>query len=127
VSYAISGDLPIVLLHISRQDHIDLARQLIQAHAYWRSRGLAVDLVIWNEDHANYRQALQEQITGLISSVTGLIRLNVPAASLSVCWIRFPLKTESSFNRSPVVLSDQRGTLSDQLNRRDLLEIRYRR
>jgi hypothetical protein len=33
--------------------------------------------VIWNEDHANYRQSVAEQITGLISSVTGLIRLNV--------------------------------------------------
>ena len=36
--------------------NIDLVRQLVQAHAYWRLKGLAVDLVIWNEDHAGYRQ-----------------------------------------------------------------------
>ena len=29
--------------------NIDLVRQLVQAHAYWRLKGLAVDLVIWNE------------------------------------------------------------------------------
>ena len=50
--YAISGDLPIVLLQISDVVNLDLVRQLVQAHAYWRLKGLTVDLVIWNEDHA---------------------------------------------------------------------------
>ncbi len=44
--YAISGDLPIVLLQLSAQAHWQLARQLIRAHAYWRNMGLRVDLVI---------------------------------------------------------------------------------
>jgi cyclic beta-1,2-glucan synthetase len=66
--YSISGDLPIVLLQIGDPANIDLVRQLVQAHAYWRLKGLAVDLVIWNEDHAGYRQLLQEQILGLISA-----------------------------------------------------------
>ena len=48
--YSISGDLPIVLLRIADPANIDLVRQLVQAHAYWRLKGLAVDLVIWNED-----------------------------------------------------------------------------
>lgn len=66
--YAISGDLPIVLLKIAEQSHIDLVRQLIHAHTYWRLKGLAVDLVIWNEDYAGYRQILHDQIMGLIAS-----------------------------------------------------------
>ncbi len=66
--YAISGDLPIVLLHISDAASIDLVRQMVQAHAWWRLKGLAVDLVIWNEERDVYRQRLQEQILGLISS-----------------------------------------------------------
>ena len=41
---------------------------MAQAHAYWRIKGLAVDLIIWNEDHSGYRQALQDQIIGLISA-----------------------------------------------------------
>jgi cyclic beta-1,2-glucan synthetase len=53
--YAISGDLPIVLLQIGNADNIDLARQLVQAHAWWRLKGLAVDLVIWNEERDIYR------------------------------------------------------------------------
>ena len=66
--YAISGDLPIVLLQIGDAANIELVRQLVQAHAYWRLKGLAVDLVIWNEDRAGYRQLLQDQIMGLIAA-----------------------------------------------------------
>ena len=48
-------------------EKIDLVRQLIQAHAYWRAKGLAVELVILNEDVSLYRQTLQDQITALIA------------------------------------------------------------
>lgn len=67
-SHAISGDLPMVLCQIADQANIALVQQLVQAHAYWRLKGLTVDLVIWNEDHAGYRQPLQEQILGLIAA-----------------------------------------------------------
>ncbi|HEY6184836.1 MAG TPA: hypothetical protein VIW67_21510, partial [Terriglobales bacterium] len=66
--YSISGDLPIVLLQIGDMANIALVRQLVQAHAYWKLKGLAVDLVIWNEDHAGYRQLLQERITDLVAA-----------------------------------------------------------
>ena len=66
--YSISGDLPIVLLRIGDSAKIELVRQMAQAHAYWRIKGLAVDLIVWNEDHSGYRQALQDQIIGLISA-----------------------------------------------------------
>jgi cyclic beta-1,2-glucan synthetase len=66
--YAISGDLPIVLLQIGDMENIDLVRQLVQAHAYWRLKGLVVDLVIWNEDRAGYRQLLQERVMDLVAA-----------------------------------------------------------
>jgi cyclic beta-1,2-glucan synthetase len=66
--YSISGDLPIVLLRIRESAHTELVRQLVQAHAYWRRRGLQVDLVIWNEDHSGYRQVLHDQIMALIAA-----------------------------------------------------------
>jgi cellobiose phosphorylase len=66
--YTISGDLPIVLLRIADPTNFDLVRELVKAHAYWRLKGLAVDLVIWNEDQAGYRQPLQDQIMALIAA-----------------------------------------------------------
>ncbi|HWQ18918.1 MAG TPA: glucoamylase family protein [Methanotrichaceae archaeon] len=69
-AYGISGDLPIVLLKVSDQSGLDLVRQLLKAHAYWRMMGLSADLVIWNEDQGGYRQTLHDAIMGLISSST---------------------------------------------------------
>ncbi|NMM39135.1 MAG: hypothetical protein HHJ09_16845 [Glaciimonas sp.] len=65
--YAISGDLPIVLLRMSNPANIELARQLIQAHAYWRLKGLAVDLVIIGEDRDGH-PPLKEQIAQFITA-----------------------------------------------------------
>jgi len=71
-SYSVSGDLPIVLLQIEDSSNIDLVKRLIQAHAYWRLKGLMVDLVIWNEDHGGYRQVLQNEIQALIAPALGM-------------------------------------------------------
>jgi len=65
-----------------RPANIELVRQLVQAHAYWRLKGLAVDLVIWNEDHAGYRQDLHDQIMGLIAAGTEANVTDRPEASL---------------------------------------------
>ena len=60
--FAVSGDLPIVLLHIGNLKRIDLVKQVLEAHAYWQIKGLRVDLVILNKDFSGYRTVLQDQI-----------------------------------------------------------------
>jgi cyclic beta-1,2-glucan synthetase len=123
-SYAISGDLPIVLVQIKSQENIELVRQLVQAHAYWRAKGLAVDLVIWNEDHAGYRQVLQEQIIGLISSVTGAHAIDRPGGIFVRLADQVSNEDRVLFQSvARVILSDSSGTLAEQINRRDLLEV----
>ncbi|MDP1707947.1 MAG: glucoamylase family protein [Gammaproteobacteria bacterium] len=66
--FGISGDLPIVKLRIGNLNRIDLVKQVLQAHAYWRMKGLAADLVIVNEDFSGYRATLQDLIMGLINA-----------------------------------------------------------
>lgn len=66
--FAISGDVPIVLLLIRDVNRIDLVKQVIRAHAYWRMKGLAADLVIVNDDFSGYRAVLQDLIMGLINA-----------------------------------------------------------
>jgi len=121
--YAISGDLPIVLLQIGDPANIDLVRQLVQAHAYWRLKGLAVDLVIWNEDHAGYRQLLHDQIMGLIASG---IEANVTDRPGGI-FVR-PVDQIAEEDRiliqtvAHAVISDSRGTLADQIDARSPVE-----
>ncbi len=62
----ISGDLPIVLLRIADIEDIDIVRELLQAHEYWRMKQLAVDLVILNDRQSSYVQELQIAIETLI-------------------------------------------------------------
>jgi cyclic beta-1,2-glucan synthetase len=119
--YSISGDLPIVLLRIEDPENIDLVRQLVQAHAYWRRKGLAVDLVIWNEDHAGYRQLLQEQIMGLIAAGVEASVTERPGG----IFVR-PVDQMSNEDRillqavARAVISDRLGPLADQAHRRAL-------
>ena len=49
---SISGDLSIVLLQLGEPADIDLVRRLLQAHIYWRLKGLKVELVICNSEGA---------------------------------------------------------------------------
>jgi cellobiose phosphorylase len=124
-SYTISGDLPIVLVQIKSQENIELVHQLIRAHAYWSSRGLAVDLVIWNEDHAGYRQVLQEQILGLISSVTGRSSTDHPGGIFVRLADQITIEDRVLFHSvARIILNDSRGTLAEQILRRDPIEIR---
>ena len=123
--YAISGDLPIVLLQIGDPGHIDLVRQLVQAHAYWRLKGLAVDLVIWSEDHAGYRQQLQEQIMGLIAAGIEAHVIDRPGGI-------FIRRAEQISNEDRIlfqsvaraIITDGRGPLAEQINRRGPVERR---
>ena len=68
--YAISGDLPIVLLRVSQADNLHLVSDLLRAHAFWRMRGLLTDLVIWNESASGYRRVLNDQILALVDAGT---------------------------------------------------------
>ena len=65
-SQGVSGDLPIVLLRIADVENIDVVRELLQAHEYWRMKQLAVDLVILNERRSSYVQELQIAIETLV-------------------------------------------------------------
>jgi cyclic beta-1,2-glucan synthetase len=126
--YAISGDLPIVLLQIADGANIELVRQLVQAHAYWRLKGLAVDLVIWNEDHDIYRQRLQEQIIGLIAAGVEAHFVDRPGG----IFVRHAeqISTEDRVlfqSAARAIITDSRGTLSEQINRRMPTDVRIPR
>lgn len=127
-SYAISGDLPIVLLQISNAINIELVRQLVQAHAYWRLKGLAVDLVIWNEDRVGYRQLLQDQIIGLIAAGTEAHVIDRPGGIFVRCTEQISNEDRILFQSvARVILTDSRGTLAEQINRRSPKDIRMPR
>ena len=118
-SYGISGDAPIVLLRISDTNKIDLVRQLIQAHSYWRMKGLTVELVILNEDVSVYRQSLHDQITGLIASGIEAQMMDKPGGIFVRRLEQIPNEDRILLQSvARIVLDDENGTLAEQLEPR---------
>jgi cyclic beta-1,2-glucan synthetase len=58
-AYGISGDVPIVVCRIDDVEDLQIVRELLHAHEYWRMKQLPVDLVLLNEHPASYAQDLQ--------------------------------------------------------------------
>ena len=116
-AYGISGDLPIVLVRIADVAHIELVRQLVKAHAYWRLKGLSADLVVWNEDPSGYRQVLHDEIMAVIAAVSENL-LDKPAGI-------FVRRSEQIGEDDKVlmqtvarvIIADSAGTLAEQLER----------
>ncbi|MBS1563964.1 MAG: cyclic beta 1-2 glucan synthetase, partial [Bacteroidetes bacterium] len=118
-SHSISGDIPIVLVEIENASNIDLVRQMVQAHAFWRLKGLLSDLVIWNQDHGSYRQTLHNMLFGLTSPGVEADLTDRPggifikSADQLSNEDRVLLQTVAR-----VIISDKDGTLQEQVNRR---------
>jgi cellobiose phosphorylase len=117
--YAISGDLPIVLLQVGAAANVGLVHQLVQAHAWWRLKGLAVDLVIWNEERDVYRQRLQEQILGLVAGSTESHEVDRPGGIFVRQAAQIAEEDRVLLQSvARVVLSDRLGPLADQVGRK---------
>jgi cyclic beta-1,2-glucan synthetase len=117
----ISGDLPIVLVRIDDHNHLQLVRQLLRAHEYWRLKQLAVDLVIVNERAASYVQDLQSEIDALVRMNQSMPRIASDTARGSVFVLRADLVAPevSALLQSTAraVLYGNRDSLAEQINR----------
>ena len=123
-AYAISGDLPIALVRIASHQNLNLVRQMVQAHAYFRLKGLAADLVIWNEDTSGYRQVLHEEILGVIAALSETSLLDRPGGIFVRRADQVAEEDRVLFQTvARLIVVDSDGTLADQLNRRQPAEV----
>ena len=120
-SQGISGDRPIVLAFIDESDDIEIIRQLLRAHEYWRMKNLPADLVIVNEKAHSYAQELQGALEALVrgsqlrvspESGDALGKIYLLKADLISPQLRAILQGVAR-----AVIFSRRGTLSEQVNR----------
>ena len=118
--HGISGDRPIVLVRLDDVEDINIVRQMLRAHEYWRMKQLNVDLVILNERASSYAQDLQGAIEALVRTARAR---SAPRDGRSgeVYLLRADLLSPQAAAFMPavarIVLSGRRGTLGDQLAR----------
>ncbi|HST91749.1 MAG TPA: glycosyl transferase, partial [Brevundimonas sp.] len=127
--HGISGDIPIVLVRIDDVEDMEVVRQLLRAHEYWRMKQLPVDLVILNERTSSYVQDLQIAIETSVRSSQSRPRFGEEPARGTVFMLRTDLMTGEArallHSVARVVLSARRGGIAQQLRR--LVEIPHER
>ncbi|MEA2627490.1 MAG: hypothetical protein QOD06_3535, partial [Candidatus Binatota bacterium] len=119
--HGISGDLPIVLVRIDEPEDRDMVRQCLRARQYWRSKGLAVDLVILNEKVTSYTQELQAALEEVVRGSLPGGRAEDGGAGGAVHILRGDRLSSAERvllqTAARVVLLSRRGTLAEQVTR----------
>jgi cyclic beta-1,2-glucan synthetase len=120
-AHGISGDLPIVLVRIDEAEDLDIVRQLLRAHEYWRLKLLDVDLVILNEHGATYAQDLHDSLEALVRTSQSILVHGGHPGHGGVYILRGDqLSTEDRTllqTAARAVLLSRRGNLADQVIR----------
>jgi cyclic beta-1,2-glucan synthetase len=120
-AFGISGDLPIVLIRIDDEQDLEIVKQLLRAHEYWRLKRLAVDLVILNDRPPSYASDLQLAIDSAIRTSKSRSRDEAGASRGAVYSLRGDLIPASGSDllqtAARALFVARRGSLGDQLAR----------
>jgi cyclic beta-1,2-glucan synthetase len=123
--FSISGDYPIMLVRLKGENGLQLLTELLQAHTYWRRRGLMIDLVILNQRETSYNQGLAGQIHHLLLETESEAWLNRRGGIFILREDQFGA-TESILLAAAarVILDDDAGSLDEQLRKLDRQPVR---
>jgi cyclic beta-1,2-glucan synthetase len=115
----ISGDLPIILVVISEDADLELVRQVLRAHEYWRLKRLAVDLVILNARVASYIQDFQNALDALLRMNQSMPPISADKSQGAVFALRgdrLSSEIQTQLHAcARALLHGDRGSLADQL------------
>jgi len=120
-AYGISGDLPIAMVRIEREEERNVARQMLRAHEYWRMKGVMADLVILNAKGTSYAQDLQKSLEELVKASKSAAGREKKDEKGDVFVLRadlIPPRDRVLIRAAArVMILAQRGTLSEQVVR----------
>ncbi|MDQ3474735.1 MAG: hypothetical protein M3447_13470, partial [Acidobacteriota bacterium] len=123
-AYAISGDLPILLVRVNRLEDLQMVREILRGHEYLHYKGLKIDLVILNDHPPNYMQILHKELE-LLLRTTGLQALQDKPGGIFLR--RADIMPEADrillHAVARVVIVTERGSLEDQLERSAVEEL----
>ena len=118
---SISGDRPIALLRIDTIEDIEIVRQVVRAFEYWKSKRLAVDLVILNDRRASYVQDLQVALDALVRKLKMPNKSEQNSNAGDVFVLRADIMSQTALKvlaaSARVVIYARRGSLATQLGR----------
>src|SRR6185312_5281832 len=108
--------LPIMTIMVREQTGLELVREVLAAHAYWRARGFMVDAVILNQEGASYDRPLNFQLQRVIDAHAREVGTDRPGGVFLRDWsVMNDGQRALIISSSRVVLSGARGPLARQM------------
>ncbi|HEY8187972.1 MAG TPA: glucoamylase family protein [Pyrinomonadaceae bacterium] len=122
-AYGISGDIPILVVRISKAADLPMVRKIVRGHEYLHYKGLKIDLVILNDNPTTYLQLLQKELETMIRT-SGLGSLqDKPGGVFLRRAEQIPDEDRILLHAvARAVLVTERGSLEDQLERPEVAE-----
>ncbi|HEX5010184.1 MAG TPA: carbohydrate-binding protein, partial [Planctomycetota bacterium] len=115
-AHAISGDLPILVVRVVRNEDLPLVRQVLRAQEYWRLKGLSADVVVLNEHPQTYLDEMHQQLQSLLEKGTWAAWKDRPGGVFLLRGDGMPAPERVLLLAAArAVLDGERGELADQL------------
>jgi cyclic beta-1,2-glucan synthetase len=120
-AYGISGDLPIAVVRIDKSADLITVRKLIRCHEYLHYKGLRIDLVVIDDSPATYHRQLHQELENTIRT-GGLQHLQDKPGGVYLRRADQISEADRILLHAVarVVIVAERGSLEDQLERRDV-------
>jgi len=120
-AHGISGDVPIIVARVADNSDLEMVRQLLLAHEYWRMKQLSVDLVILNERPPSYAQDVQVSLEALVRGSRSRPNPTEEGVRGAIFILRADLVSIEERNliqaAARAVLVGHRGSLAEQVRR----------
>ena len=120
-THQISGDYPILVVHIDNADDQAVIKQLLRAYEYWQMKRLDVDLVIINEKATSYIQDLQVLLEAMVRTSVKMPGSHMQECGGSIFVLRADLLTQQEKEllqtAARSVMSCKEGSLAEQIMR----------
>jgi len=119
-AWGISGEHPLVLARIGDAANLEFVGQLLQAHAWWRRKGLPADLAIWIDGADD---ALHDGVRNLVAARVDTQAIACPGGVYVFAGEGAPDDELAPLQAAArIVLDDGGGSLQDQLRRADAVK-----
>ncbi len=116
-AYGISGDYPIVLVHVHDAE-TPLVLEALQAYMYWRNRQIKINLVIVNQQDTGYGLDLHNQLHRQVVQMGADAYLNQRDGIFLLHADQLPEVDKILLETvARAVLDDKKGSLAEQLGR----------
>jgi len=115
----ISGNYPIALFFIRSVDDVHILRQAIQCYAYWKAKGIEIDIILLNNQPGSYLKTSDDEIDFMIRQARDSFSKNEGSSIYQVkSYLISSEDQEIIISGARFIMDSQKGTLAEVVNKK---------